>query len=382
MNIDLLFPTLTGELLKPAQADQAGTDGGQEFEDMLVQQSKAQQENSRPQKKTETKKAPEKAEQKSAQEDEAPEEGNELAAALVTSQPVMPITPFDAAQVTVAEDGTVILEPAVVEEVATVETAAPAAAEAMPEAAPQEELPQQAAETVEVKEPVQQQQQAPRQEETKAEVQTEETGVQEADKPEASVRRVQQDAKPKDEEPEVEVEQQSQPVFRDVKAAPVKVGDTHLVHLEDEPLEPQNSQQLAGVLSHAMQEGADMVLIRLNPASLGSVTIELSRSAAGELTIVMNPDSVRAANILNAHTENLVASLIERGENVVNVQVNMPENTENAGMMMNPDGHNSQNPEDEDDEKKKKQQPRTEGVNAADFLSQLRLGLVGTAGTE
>ena len=65
MNIDLLFPTLTGDLTKLPQADPAGSDGtGQEFEDMLVQQSKAQQENSRPQKKAEDKKAPEKPSRK------------------------------------------------------------------------------------------------------------------------------------------------------------------------------------------------------------------------------------------------------------------------------------------------------------------------------
>ena len=100
MNIDLLFPTLTGDLTKLPQADPAGSDGtGQEFEDMLVQQSKAQQENSRPQKKAEDKKAPEKPEQKSTQEDEATEKGGELAAALVTSQPVVPIAAFEEAQV-------------------------------------------------------------------------------------------------------------------------------------------------------------------------------------------------------------------------------------------------------------------------------------------
>lgn len=379
MNIDLLFPTLTGDLVKPAQSDQAGTDGsGQEFEDMLVQQSKAQQENSRPQKKTETKKAPEKAEQKNTQEDEAPEEGNELAAALVTSQPVMPIIPFDAAQVTVAEDGTVILEPAVVEEVVTVETAAPAAVEVMPEAAPQEELPQQAAETVEVKETVQQQQQAPRQEEPKAEVRTEETGVQEAEKPEASVRRVQPDGRPKDDELEADVEQQSQPLFRDVKAAPVKVAD---VHSEVDVEEPQAPQQIAGNVMRALEQSQDVVRIQLNPANLGSVTIELSRSAAGELTIVMNPETVRAANVLTQHSSSLMAVLMDNGEASVNITVNMPENTENAGMMMNPDGHNGQANED-GEQQKKKHEDRTEGVNAADFLSQLRLGLVGTAGTE
>lgn len=60
MNIDLLFPTLTGDLTQTAKANPADQGGsGQDFEDMLVQQSKAQQqENSRPQKKTEDKRPP------------------------------------------------------------------------------------------------------------------------------------------------------------------------------------------------------------------------------------------------------------------------------------------------------------------------------------
>lgn len=64
MNIDLLFPTLTGDLAKLPKADPAGSEGaGQEFEEMLVQQSEAQQGNSRPQKKAEENEAPEKPKQ-------------------------------------------------------------------------------------------------------------------------------------------------------------------------------------------------------------------------------------------------------------------------------------------------------------------------------
>ncbi len=379
MNIDMLFPTLTVDMTKSAPADPMSSDGNaQEFEDMLVQQSKSQQENSRPQKKTEDKEAPEKPEQKSTQEDEAAEKGGELAATLVTSQPVVPITVFEEAEVKVAEDGTVILEPVSMEGVAVEQPAEGIveAVEVQPEEAAQQEQPvegqfQEAAGTVV---------EAPKEEQPKAvegqKVQPE-TVAEGRDKPEVTVQKAQPDSKPQDEEMDSNVEQESQPVFQDVKAVPVKVGDAHLVHFVQEPVEPENSQQLAGLLSRAMQEGADMVLVQLNPIELGSVTIELSRTAAGELTIVMNPDNARAANILNAHAENLIASLAEKGENVVSVHVNMPEDTENAGMMMDPDGHNGQNREDEDDEKKKKRESRTEGVSAADFLSQLRLGLIG-----
>lgn len=377
MNIDLLFPTLTGDLTQMAKADPAGS-SGQEFEDMLVQQSKAQQENSRPQKKAEDKKAPEGPEQKSTQDDEVPEEGGELAAALVTSQPVVPIAAFDAAQVVVAEDGTVILEPAAVEDAAqgqvmeVIETP-----EVQPEAAPQQEQAaegefQQAVETV---------QEAPKQEQPKAEVQNvqEDMDIQETDKPEITVQKAQQGGKPQDEEMEANVEQQSQPVFRDVKAAPVKVADVQRpVDVE----EPQAPQQIAQNVLNALEQGQSVVRLQLNPANLGSVTIEISRDAAGQLTIFMNPETVRAANILTEHSSSLMATLANNGEFTVVIGITMPEDPENAGMMMNPDGHNNQNPEDEEDEKKKKRQPRTEGVNAADFLSQMRLGLVGAQNVE
>lgn len=372
MNIDLLFPTLTGDLTQMAKANPADSAAnGQEFEDMLVQQSKAQQENSKPQKKAEDKKAPEKPEQKSTQEDEAAEKGGELAAALVTSQPVVPIAAFQEAQVTVAQDGTVIVEPAAMEPTAEVQTA-----EAVEVPQVQLEAVQEQTEVVQTQQTAEVVQEAPKQEQPKVETQDvqEQTQVQDS-KPEVTVQKVQQSDKPRDEEMEANVEQQSQPVFRDVKAAPVKVADVQrTVDVE----EPEAPQQIAQNVMGALEQGQDVVRLQLNPANLGSVTIELSRDAAGQLTVVMNPETVRAANILTQHSSSLMATLANNGEPAV-IVITVPEDPENAGMMMNPDGHNSQNPEDEDDEKKKKRQPRTEGVNAADFLSQLRLGLTGKA---
>ncbi len=379
MNIDLLFPTLTGDLAKLPKADPAGSEGaGQEFEEMLVQQSEAQQGNSRPQKKAEEKETPEKPEQKSTQEEKTAEEGGQLAAALVTSQPVVPIAAFEEAQVTVSEDGTVILEPAIAEGIGQEQAAGVVeTVEMQPEETVRQEQPveaqfQQTAETV---------QEAPVEEQPKAEAEVTnvEPGAKETGRPEVTVQRSKEGDRPQDEDMDADAGQQSQPVFHDVKSAPVKVGDTRLTHLEPEPVEPQNAQQMAGVLSRAIQGGADLVRIQLNPANLGSVTIELTRDAAGAISIVMTPETARAADLLSSHTTNLMASLAQRGENVANVQVNMPENSENAGMMMNPDGHNGNAPENEEDGRKKKREDRTEGVNAADFLSQLRLGLIGRA---
>ena len=376
MNIDLLFPTLTGDLTKLPQADPAGSDGtGQAFEDMLVQQSKAQQENSRPQKKAEDKKAPEKPEQKSTQEDEATEKGGELAAALVTSQPVVPIAAFEEAQVTVSEDGTVILEPAVVEGIAQEQTAEIVeTVEVQPEETVQQEQPveaqfQQSAEAVE---------EAPVEEQPKveAEVTTVEAGARETGRPEAAVQRSNEGERSQDEDMDADIGQQSQPVFRDVKAAPVKVAD---VQRPVDAQEPQAPQQIANHVVDALEQGQNMVRIQLNPANLGSVTIELTRDAAGVISIVMTPETARAAEILTQNSSSLMMALTEKGEFTASIAIVVPENNENAGMMMNPDGHNGNAQEDEEDGKKKKHDDRTEGVNAADFLSQLRLGLVGRA---
>ncbi len=376
MNIDLLFPTLTGDLTKLPQADPAGSDGtGQEFEDMLVQQSKAQQENSRPQKKAEDKKAPEKPEQKSTQEDEATEKGGELAAALVTSQPVVPIAAFEEAQVTVSEDGTVILEPAVVEGIAQEQTAGIVeTVEVQPEETVQQEQPveaqfQQAAEAVE---------EAPVEEQPKVEAEavTEEAGARETGRPEVTVQRSNEGERSQDEEVDADIGQQSQPVFRDAKAAPVKVAD---VQRPVDAQEPQAPQQIANHVVDALEQGQNMVRIQLNPANLGSVTIELTRDAAGVISLVMTPETARAAEILTQNSSSLMMALTEKGEFTASIAIVVPENNENAGMMMNPDGHNGNAQEDEEDGKKKKHDDRTEGVNAADFLSQLRLGLVGRA---
>ena len=119
-----------------------------------------------------------------------------------------------------------------------------------------------------------------------------------------------------------------------------------------------------------------MVRIQLNPANLGNLTIEIARDEAGVLTIIMHPETAKAAQLLQQHSGALIHALWDEGKPAVSVMVAMPEENQNAGMFLNPDGHNRQDQEEDDERKKRKSQNQTESVSAADFLSQLRLGLI------
>lgn len=385
MNIDLLFPALTGDLAQLGQAAQGTEPGqeGQEFEDMLLQQSKAaqaQRREEKPAKKPEEKKEPAKPQEKSTQDKEIAEKGGQLAAALVTSQPVvhfelLTAAGTDTAITTGPLEGVAsglpvevfegFLEPeAAVEETGEVLPQMPELQpEVQPEAAVQVQ-PETAAVEEEAAAPVvpqeAQTQEAPRMEE----------------QPEVQVHRVQVENRDtsREETADENAFGESVPVFHDVKAAPVKVGEVHRpVDVE----EPDAPQQLAGQITQALERGETTVQIQLNPANLGSVTVELTRDAAGQLSIWFHPETARAAAILQEHSGALLNTLHNSGEPAVIVAVATPEETENAGMFLNPDGKNRQDQEEDDDERKKRRtQPRTEGVSASDFLSQLRLGLV------
>ena len=381
MNIDVLFPAMTGDLAQLGQSAASADPGqeGQEFEDMLVQQSKAsnaQRKEESNSKKPEEKQKPAKTEEKSTQEDEVAEEGGQLAAALVTSQPVVPFELVSVPEVQYTQEGAVILEAAPLEGVAEQPGEAPVPVAGVLDTAVQqpeqavEFAPQQAA--AEVQPEAAAQQEAPMVEAQDAQPQVEAPQDGQV-KVVASHTQPRQEAKPEEDAQEDHVFQESTPVFHDVKAAPVKVADVQRpVDVE----EPEAPQQLANQVAQAIEQGESMVRIQLNPANLGSVTIELTRDAAGAITIMMHPETARAYSALSQTAHNLGAMLMEEGHFVSAIQVEMPEENQNPNMFMDPNGHNGQAKENEE-ERKKKQQNKTEGVSAADFLSQLRLGLVG-----
>lgn len=378
MNIDILFPALTGDMTQLGQGAAVDPNqNGQEFEDMLLQQSKAsnaQQKADNSSKKSEDKPKPEKTQQKSTQEDEATEEGGELAAALVTSQPVVPFELVSLPDFQVMEEGAEVLEalnPDVpVEELLPV-TGEEAVVSTQQEA-PVELAPEQAVETAP--------ETLPKQEAPAAEAQDVQPQAEVAQDVEvkvvASHAQSQDEAELEEDGQEENIFQESTPLFHDVKAAPVKVGDVQKpVDVE----EPEAPQQIAGQVAQAIQQGESMVRIQLNPANLGSVTIELTRDAAGQLTVMMHPETARAYNALAQHMNSLTLMLMSKSENGVVVTIESPEENQNPNMF-DPNGHNGQ--AKENDEQKKKQKDQTGGVNPTDFLSQLRLGLVDMNGVQ
>lgn len=382
MNIDLLFTTLAGDLAQMGQTVSPAEPGqeGQEFEDMLLQQSKAAQAKRKDEmnsKKPEKKEDPEKPEDTSTQEEEITEEGGELAAALVTSQPVVSFAVFNTGEIQASEEGNVVPEAAGLadapQQLAENAPMADGNLNAVPEQQAQPEETGFQPQTIET----QPEQQAPQQEAPA--VQAEETQpeltVQQEEQPKVEARQTQAQPEEKsgEETQDAEMLPESRPLFQEVKAAPVKVGEAQ------QPVEvekPEAPQQLAGQLAQAIDQGESMVRIQLNPANLGNLTIEIARDEAGVLTIVMHPETAKAAQLLQQHSGALIHALWDEGKPAVSVMVTMPEENQNAGMFLNPDGHNRQDQEEDDERKKRKSQNRTESVSAADFLSQLRLGLI------
>lgn len=393
MNVNMLIQGLAADMAQIAQ-NGALTEPGQEgteFEVLLREQSK----NASSQKKEETGKdqktgkkdeAPEKQEaseptKNSTKDEEIPAEGYEVAAAMVTSQPVVPFELLAPAAVESAEEVTVIAEPAAMESILPEQPAETGAqmADSMPEPVNEEQNPSQ--ETIQGQAPGQELQGEVKPEAEAPEIRTEaprqeaqpELNGQQAGRAQTAEPQVKAEAKPQGEkDPEaVDVWQQSQPVFHQVKAAPVKVAENY------QPVEPQDQEVLTQVrdqLSQAIQQGASVVEFQMEPANLGKVLVEITRGADGSLAVMLTAATEKTANILQRHSAGLQEMMTVHTQNPVQIEVQQPRESEHDSQFLNPDGHNQRQ------EQQKQQQNRRHQNNTSDFLQQLRLGLIGLEG--
>lgn len=156
-----------------------------------------------------------------------------------------------------------------------------------------------------------------------------------------------------------------QPLFKDVKAAPVKVGDNFRLDTQ----EPDMEAKLADTIRFAAQQGLREIEIKLSPENLGALTIKLTQSADGALQVVLRTGTAKAAGLLNQHLDGLNAALQGYGQNSeVRVEVQRNEDSQQAQQQQtDPNGHNRQS-------RQQQQQPREES-HSGDFLQKLRLGL-------
>jgi len=132
-----------------------------------------------------------------------------------------------------------------------------------------------------------------------------------------------------------------QPLFKDVEAAPVKVGENFQLDTQ----QPEMDDHLADAIRFAAQQGLRQMEIKLSPENLGNLTIKLTQAADGTLQVVLHAANLKAANLLNQHLDNLNAALQGYSQNEVRVEVQRNEDSQQSQQQQqqtDPNGHNQQ----------------------------------------
>lgn len=165
------------------------------------------------------------------------------------------------------------------------------------------------------------------------------------------------------------------PVFGYMDAAPVKVSSPAS---REQPVELEaddGMEQLSGRIQKFVTEapGVSRVEFTLIPASLGKVTVEITRTADGSLHIQLNTTTVRASELIQRSSGTLQHLLGADTRPEVRIEVRNQE--EAARMYLDPNG-DGRGQEQRQQQQQRRQEERRGAHQAVDFLQQLRLGLV------
>lgn len=179
-----------------------------------------------------------------------------------------------------------------------------------------------------------------------------------------------------EDDPQIElldVEQAPQRLFHDVKAAPVKVGETYSA---EQPDEADVVRQVESQIAQAIERGDSTVTVKLNPENLGEVTVQVSMKAGGELLVAISARNDDTRALLERHSANLQELLSNRVRESVEVNVQrQQESQQNQNQQHSYDGHNGH----AQDEQRERRRQR-EHTSSQDFMQQLRLGLIPADG--
>ena len=141
--------------------------------------------------------------------------------------------------------------------------------------------------------------------------------------------------------------------------------------------EEQALRELADSIRQAAQTGTERVEIRLTPANLGAVTIEMTKDASGALQVVLHAANSRAAGLLQQHLDGLHTALQSYGAGQeVHVEVQRNQDSQQQHFQQaDPDGRGQQ-------QRQRQQEERQDNPSdGQDFIQKLRLGLFGTEET-
>ena len=157
-----------------------------------------------------------------------------------------------------------------------------------------------------------------------------------------------------------------QPVFRDIKAVPVKVGEVY----QAEPTVENGVElkDLGDTLTQAIDRGENRLELQLQPAELGRIRVEMRWSDEGALHVILHAESTRTQSLLEKDMASL-QTLLGR-ETQQEVKVELPRQQE-APRQSFDDGR--QNGGQQHHQQEQRQSGRHSGQ---DFLHQLRLGLI------
>ncbi len=168
----------------------------------------------------------------------------------------------------------------------------------------------------------------------------------------------------------LDADQAPQQLFRDVESTPIKVGEAYQPEQAEKADVPQ---QVDNRVLQALESGESSVRIELTPEYLGSVTVEISRSADGILKVALSAHSSETRGLLERHASDL-QGLLGRGSNqTVEVEVQRQSESQQGQNQQNYDGHNGQ-----DHSGQEQQHRRRDEQHSRDFAQQLRLGLIPT----
>lgn len=165
----------------------------------------------------------------------------------------------------------------------------------------------------------------------------------------------------------IDARQAPQPLFHDVKAAPVKVGEVYDVPKTEEP---DVVRQVDAGLAQALEKGESLVRIQLSPENLGSITVEITRSTEGVIHVALSAHSGETRNLLERHVGELQGLLSNRTQQSVEVNVQRQQESQ-QNQNHSYDGHNGHA---QDGGQRRRQ--RQEQTGGQDFIQQLRLGLI------
>lgn len=171
-----------------------------------------------------------------------------------------------------------------------------------------------------------------------------------------------------DESKDVTVESFQTPLFQNVEATPVRVGDGETVDMTAPAQEVD--QSLGDMLKTALDQGEQHLEIKLSPANLGTVTAEFTRTPEGVLHVVLHAETEQTARLLSDHASSLGLILQDNTHSEVRVQVAQPQENQSAWQHPDQDGGQQQQ---QQSHQQQRNAPRQE---AETFLHQLRLGLV------